>query len=100
MRSIHVLILFVTLFAAGADPVAAQLRRGSFTQPPRSVRSRDADQRHIRLDLRFDVEKQEMQGRAALTLAPFKPISTLALDAAEMQIKRIAVEVAATRKSY
>ena len=33
-------------------------RRGTFTQPNRSVRSRDVDQRHIRLELQFDFEEQ------------------------------------------
>lgn len=69
-----------------------QQRPGPFTKSPRSVRSRDVDQQHIRLELRFDWDKQEVQGKARLELKPFKPIESLTLDAAEMQIVRVGVE--------
>ena len=41
-----------------------QQRVGPFTQPARSVRSRPIDQQHVKLDLRFDWDKQELRGRA------------------------------------
>ncbi|MBP87433.1 MAG: hypothetical protein CMJ64_12035 [Planctomycetaceae bacterium] len=72
------------------DHASAQDRRGPFTHAKRSVRSRDIDQEHIRLDLKFDWDKQETIGRATLTLSPFKPIKSLTLDAAEMRITNVA----------
>lgn len=64
-------------------------RRGTFTQPNRSVRSRDVDQRHIRLELQFDFEKQILNGRAVLDLLPFRPLKRVSLDAAEMRVRRV-----------
>jgi aminopeptidase N len=70
---------------------SAQSRRGPFTNTPRSVRSRDVDQQHIRLDLRFNWERREMKGRATHTLVPFKPLRKITLDAADMKIESVAV---------
>jgi len=72
--------------------VVAQDRRGPFTHDARSVRSREIDQKHIRLDLRFDWEKQQADGRATLTLTPFKTTKEVTLDAAGMRITRVARE--------
>ncbi|MCH8045118.1 MAG: HEAT repeat domain-containing protein [Planctomycetes bacterium] len=69
----------------------AQSRRGPFTTSPRSVRSRDVDQQHIRLDLHFNWERREMKGRATHTLVPFKPLRRIVLDAAEMKIESVAI---------
>jgi aminopeptidase N len=80
-------IIALSLAATG---LAAQ-RRGAFTEPPRSVRSRDVDQRHIRLELVLDWEHQEVRGRATETLAPFAPLEELVLDAAEMKIDQVAL---------
>ena len=67
----------------------AQQRTGPFTQPPRSVRSRTIDQQHVRLEFRFDWDKQEVQGKAVHELQLLAPQSTLSLDAAEMKIDRV-----------
>ena len=64
-------------------------RRGTFTQPARSVRSRDVDQRHIRLELQFDFEEQTLTGRAELDLLPFRPLKRVSLDAAEMKVRQV-----------
>ena len=61
-------------------------KRGPFTQPQRSLRSRNFDQRHVRLELQFDWDAQRIDGRALLTLKPFRPIRSVGLDAAEMKI--------------
>lgn len=84
------ILVAISLFACVADIVPAQDRRGPFTHAKRSVRSRDIDQEHIRLDLKFDWEKREVVGRATLTLVPFKPMKSLTLDAAEMRITNVA----------
>ncbi len=94
-RMIRVFALLV-LVAAGCAALA-QDRLGPFTHPPRSVRSRDIDQKHIRLDLKFDWDRQEITGRATLTLAPFKPLQTVTLDASDMSIKSVALLGGSTR---
>lgn len=78
--------LGLTLSIVGV--AVAQDRRGPFTVEPRSVRSRDVDQEHIRLEMRVDLEKQEFQGRAVHKVAAFKPLSRLTFDAEEMIIHK------------
>ncbi len=58
---------------------------------PRSVRSRDVHQQHIKLELTINLDDEEFHGRAQLTLSPFKPLRTLQLDAAEMKIEKVAI---------
>lgn len=89
----RVLLLVLHLLLA-ASPGLAQERRGPFTAPPRSVRSRPVDQQHIRVELHFDWDKQEIQGRATLTLVPYTAVKRVELDAAEMQIRGVAVATA------
>ena len=67
----------------------AQRTAGPFTAPQRSVRSRAIDQQHVRLDLKFDWEKQEMKGKATHTLSLLAPASSIELDAAEMAIGEV-----------
>lgn len=68
---------------------SAQARPGPFTQPPRSLRSRTIDQQHLRLELKFDFDKQELRGRAIHKLTLFQPASSIELDAADMKIERV-----------
>ncbi|MEX0819789.1 MAG: M1 family metallopeptidase, partial [Pirellulaceae bacterium] len=82
----------IAILACLASTLVAQDRRGPFTHAPRSVRSRDIDQQHLRLDLRFDWEQQRAEGRATLTLTPFKTLREVTLDAADMRITRVARE--------
>ncbi|MEY4179048.1 MAG: Aminopeptidase, partial [Planctomycetota bacterium] len=74
---------------AGPQPASAQDRRGPFTAEPRSVRSRDVDQQHIRLDLKVDLESQTLRGQATQRVAFFKPLSQLTLDAVDMRIGKV-----------
>jgi aminopeptidase N len=77
--------LLLAAVALGAD------RRGPFVQPPRSVRSRDIDQQHLRLELSFNWQRREVRGRAVHTLKPFVPLEEIVLDAADMQIEQVAL---------
>lgn len=79
-------MLFVTSIAATA---VAQDRRGPFTHEPRSVRSRDIDMQHIRLELALDWDDQSIDGRAVLRLSPFKPLSEITLDASDMKVESV-----------
>lgn len=48
---------------------------------------------HTKLDLRFDWEKEEVIGKAFLTLAPlFYPTDSVVLDAKDFEISKIALE--------
>ena len=79
--------------------VSSRLSRtwATITHAARSVRTREIDQQHIRLDLRFDWEKQQADGKATLTLAPFKTTKEITLDAAGM---RIGVQTASTQEIW
>ncbi len=80
------LLAFLTLLLISNWAVAATPKRGPFMAAERSLRSRDFDQRHVRLELAIDWDKQQIDGRAVLTLKPFAPIETVGLDAAEMKV--------------
>lgn len=74
-----------------AVPCLAQQQRGPgpFTHESRSVRSREVDQQHVRLDLKFDLDKREFKGKATHQLNLFRPTRSLELDAAGMKIDRV-----------
>src|SRR4051794_23513510 len=59
--------------------------------PRRSVRSRDVDEQHLKIELSIDLEKQAYRGRAVHMFSPFKPIKSVQLDAGGMKIERVAV---------
>jgi aminopeptidase N len=82
-------VLLVTL--ATMSPCLAQPQRGPgpFTHEPRSVRSREVDQQHVRLDLKFDLDKREFKGKATHQLNLFRPTRSLELDAAGMKIDKV-----------
>ncbi len=77
------ILAFVSPLVNGQD------RTGPFTHAPRSVRSLDLDQRHVRLELNFNWDKQQIVGRATHTLVPYKPLRSIKLNAADMQIKAV-----------
>ncbi len=69
--------------------LSAQSRPGPFTAPPKSLRTRDVDQQHIRLELNFDFDQQSVVGKATHRLELFRPASTVQLDAADMTIRGV-----------
>lgn len=83
-------VLFLLLLIPGWG-LADGPNRGPFTQPARSLRSRTFDQRHVRLELQFDWDAQRIDGRALLTIKPFRPIRSVGLDAAEMKIVQVSL---------
>jgi len=64
-------------------------RLGPFTAAVRSVRSREIDQQHIRLELDFDFDGQSFTGIATTRFSPFKPVSSINLDIADMKINGV-----------
>ena len=67
----------------------SQDRRGPFTQAPRSVRGREVDQLHVRLDLKIDLDAETIVGTATHTLKPFKELQEIRFDAADMRIDKV-----------
>lgn len=68
-----------------------QERLEPFTRPARSIRTRPFEVEHIKLDLRFDFDKQQVDGRVTQRLRPFAPTQRVELDAVDMQIERVAL---------
>jgi aminopeptidase N len=82
-------LLIPLLLACSAALAQDKRGPGPFTHEPRSVRSREVDQQHVRLDLKFDLDKREFKGKATHQLNLFRPTRTLELDAAGMKIDRV-----------
>ena len=74
-----------------SDGALAQRGRGPFEHEPRSVRSRNLDQKHLRLDLVFDFEANRVEGKATHTLALFQRGQMVSLDAVQMTIQSVKV---------
>lgn len=91
---------FVAGLIASMPPclTVAQDRRGAFTAPPRSVRSRDIDQQHVRLDLKFNMDAQRIDATATHQLTLFKPVQQITLDAAELKIVSCALKTTGVEK--
>jgi len=87
--------LFLALALVSAlSPSLAEAQRGNtntYAHAPRSVRSRDVNQEHLKLDLTINLEEEQFKGRAEWTMSPFKPVRSVSLDAAEMKIDKVAL---------
>src|SRR6266480_362818 len=61
--------------------------------PPQYIPAHDYDQRNIKLDLRFDWEKEQAIGTATITLAPVVPnLRRVEFDAAYMTISQASLQ--------
>lgn len=80
--------LAVLLTLAAIATADAWQRPGPFTAPPRSLRTREIDQQHIRLELKFDFDKQAVAGKVRHQLELYRPAKSIQLDAADMKIER------------
>jgi aminopeptidase N len=85
----RVTLAVLLLLAVVSSTVAAERGTGPFTREPRSIRSRDFDQQHVRLDLHFNFADQEVAGRALHRLHLLRRSPSLELDAAGMEIKQV-----------
>lgn len=86
------LCLLASVFLTCSRELSGQARPGPFTAPPKSLRTREIDQQHIRLELAFDFEKQAIQGKAIHKLELFRPAKTVQLDAADMNISGVTLQ--------
>jgi aminopeptidase N len=87
----RLLLCQLWLLCAVAPAIAQQRGPGPFTHEPRSLRSRDFNQLHVRLDLKFDFERRQFTGRATHRLDLYRKLRSLELDAADMKIERVAL---------
>lgn len=83
----YLLSLFCTLLFIG--DALGQARPGPFTAPTKSLRTREVDQKHVRLDLNLDLDQQTVQGKATHELELFKAAKTVTLDAADMSVSGV-----------
>src|SRR2546423_1719922 len=96
-KSTTQLLVCVTLLVAIANVATAQqpsptatpapvARRAAMPMPPpQYIPPHDYDQRNIKLDLRFDWEREQAIGTATITLAPtVKDLRSVSFDAAFM----------------
>jgi aminopeptidase N len=85
----YAFLILIAIFSVTDLGVAQGPRPGRFTFPSRSIRSRDIDQKHIKLELGFDFDKQEMSGKATVKFAPYRRLQSIAFDAEEMTISEV-----------
>lgn len=92
-------LFFVLVFGLSGITSARPLFKNPFVQddekhklpPVNWIRSRNIDIKHVLIDLRFDWEKESAYGSTTVTLSPFAPANKVALDAAAMEIKSVAL---------
>jgi aminopeptidase N len=58
-------------------------------EPLRTTADRPIDIQHIRLDLRVDLPKKAVEGRATLRLRSLRPIHAIALDAVDFEVSKV-----------
>jgi aminopeptidase N len=91
MKKSSILPLVALLVLGAISSGVAETKRGPFTEPPRSVRSRAFDARHVRVELTFNWDRREVRGRAVHELVPYAAVTRIELDAADMKIAGVAL---------
>lgn len=117
MRRFWILFLAAFLVSLPATPALAQRGRGqrggaagaalaqtqqapatapavgaTSTEPLRAAADRPVDIHNIRLDLRVDLPKKTVDGRATLQLCNLRPLSSFALDAVDFEINKVSLQ--------
>jgi aminopeptidase N len=81
------------LRGANAPPRArAERPAASGTEPFRTAVDRPIDIRDIRLDLRVDLPKQAVDGKATIQVRSLRPIKGIELDAVDFEIKKVTLQ--------
>jgi aminopeptidase N len=77
----------------GADaPRRAERPAAPGTEPFRTAVDRPFDVKDIRLDLRVDLPKQAVDGRATLQVRSLRPIKAIQLDAVEFTVRKVTLQ--------
>jgi aminopeptidase N len=61
-------------------------------EPLRTAADRPIDIEHIRLDMQVDLRKQEVAGRAVIELKSLRPTPSIALNAVELEVSKVALQ--------
>jgi len=72
-------------------PLPASAQVAPFDAPPRSVRTRDFDSLHLKLDLKFRWDDRTVAGTAELRFRPFRDLTVLRLDAIDLHVQAVAI---------
>ncbi|MFQ5816846.1 MAG: M1 family aminopeptidase [Terriglobia bacterium] len=94
-RSPYCLLLFLlALLPAGPGLLPGQLHPYGQDQQPSEeslyARSREFDQRHLRLELSFDLPQKKVIGQATLALAPIRsPLQEVVLDSIALSVESV-----------
>ncbi len=91
VRRIAVFIIGLLLLTASVRPGLGQAPAPSPSEPLRFTADRPIDIEHIRLDLRVDLRRQEVAGRAAIQLKSLRPLQHVALNAVDLEVSRVAL---------
>ena len=87
-----VFFFLINVFAvAGQTPQPDNQPTKKPLPPQHSERQPAIDVKHIAIDLRFDWQKKQAYGVTAVTVAPIKPSSQIALDAGRFTINSVAL---------
>lgn len=83
------------------EEAETERNKGYYTNTYRASHKRTNRLNHTKLDLRFDWEKEEVIGKATLTLEPyFYTVRELVLDAKNFQFQKISFEGASENLKY
>lgn len=87
-----ILIVFALYFLAGLSPVEAQSQTSGRDQVYQATHTKTTELKHTALRVKFDFEKQEMEGEALITASPyFYPSDSLVLNAKAMLIHKVSL---------
>jgi aminopeptidase N len=75
--------------AAAAQPAQTAAQPAAPTEPLRTPGDRPEDIRDIRLDLRVDLHKKAIEGKATLQFRGLRPTRTINLDAVNFEVKQV-----------
>src|SRR5205823_10061469 len=73
-------------------PAADAATPAAPAEPLRTAGDRPVDVQHIRLDLKVDLPKKTVEGQATLTVKALRPLTSLALDAVDFDVKAVTLD--------
>jgi aminopeptidase N len=83
------LLLALLLPATSESPFLQAQAPAPVAEPLRTAADRPIDIKHIRLDLRVDLPRQEVVGKATIQLSSLRPLGQVRLDAVDLEVARI-----------
>jgi aminopeptidase N len=78
---------------AASQPASAASTPAPVIEPLRTASDRPVDIRSIRLNLRVDMKSKTVEGNASLAFRCVRPTRTVSLDAVDLEVQRVKVQV-------